>query len=88
MVSLAILTCVTGEPDVLRNTAASISPFLSQNLKWIIKFSDKSNEVFANSFSAENIEIKLLSTRLLLGSRGWRYYLARCNGDSFAPTKG
>lgn len=92
MVSLAILTCVTGEPDVLRNTAASISPFLSQNLKWIIKFSDKSNEVFANSFSAENIEIYRESDASLYDAMNQclnycqqDYYLVLGAGDTILP---
>ncbi|MBU3593080.1 hypothetical protein ICN42_03110 [Polynucleobacter sp. 71A-WALBACH] len=57
MTSIAILTCVTGEPAVLQNTAASISPFLSENIQWVIKFSDKTDVKFANSFSGENIKI-------------------------------
>ena len=92
MTSLAILTCVTGEPDALRKTADSISPFLSENLKWVIKFSDKSNEDFTNSFAGENIEIYRESDVSLYDAMNQclsycqqDYYLVLGAGDMILP---
>jgi hypothetical protein len=57
MTTLSILTCIIGEPESLRSTAASIAPFLSKNVEWIIKFSDKSDKAFINSFTGEFIKM-------------------------------
>lgn len=56
MTTLSIFTCVIGEPAVLRDTAASISPWLSQHINWIIKFSDKTSKQFVDGFSGAHIK--------------------------------
>ena len=92
MTSIAILTCVTGEPDVLRNTAASISPFLSENVQWIVKFSDKSDAAFANSFSGEYVKIYRESDTSLYDAMNQclnycqqDYYMVLGAGDTVLP---
>ena len=58
MTTISILTCVLGEPQALRATADSIQPYLSDRINWIIKFSDKSDKKFVESFSGEYITIQ------------------------------
>ena len=57
MISISILTCVIGEPQALRATANSIKPYLSDRVNWIIKFSDKSDKKFVESFAGKHINI-------------------------------
>jgi len=57
MTTVSIISCVIGEPEALRKTAESIKPFLSNQLNWIIKFSDASAKDFVESFKAPNINV-------------------------------
>jgi hypothetical protein len=55
MTTLSIFTCVIGEPPSLKNTAESIAPWLSDNINWIIKFSEKTDKNFINGFSGHYV---------------------------------
>lgn len=57
MTTLSILTCVLGSPPELKITADSIQPWLSDNLKWIIKFAEGVDSEFIKKFTGEHVEI-------------------------------
>lgn len=50
MPSLSIISCITGEPETLYKTAESIKSYLSEDINWIIKFSDKVDLNFIEGF--------------------------------------
>ena len=88
MTNISILTCVLGEPSNLHQTANSIGPWLSENLEWVIKFSDKTGEKFIENFNGPHIRhIKESDTSLydainqgLMGLNG-DYYFVLGAGD-------
>lgn len=92
MTTISILTCVLGEPQALRATADSIKPYLSDRINWIIKFSDKSDKKFVESFSGEYITIQQKSDSSLYDAMNQclaicqaDYYLVLGAGDTILP---
>lgn len=92
MTTLSIFTCVIGEPAVLRDTATSISPWLSEHINWIIKFSDKTSKQFVDGFSGAHIKIHqaadsslydALNQCLTLSQND--YYMVLGAGDKLIP---
>lgn len=92
MTTLSILTCVLGEPDVLRNTAKSIAPFLSDDVEWVIKFSKQSEKDFVDSFSGEHVKVYQDPDNSLYDAMnqclkycGSEYYIVLGAGDIILP---
>ncbi len=92
MTTISIITCVTGEPESLRKTAQSISPYLSQQLNWVIKFSDKSAESFIEGFKASYVAIYRQADSSLYEAMNQalelcnsEYYMVLGAGDALLP---
>lgn len=92
MTTISILTCVLGEPQALRVTADSIKPYLSDRINWIIKFSDKSDKKFVESFAGKHINIYQKKDSSLydalnqcLESCDGDYYIVLGAGDTILP---
>lgn len=92
MTTLSIFTCVIGEPPSLRDTANSISPWLSDNINWIIKFSDKTGKQYIDNFSGAHIKTYQASDSSLydalnqcLSLSESDYYMVLGAGDKLIP---
>lgn len=92
MTTLSIFTCVIGEPTSLRKTAESISPWLSENINWIIKFSDKTSKQFIDSFSGTHIKTHQAIDSSLYDAMNQclalsesDYYMVIGSGDTLMP---
>ncbi|MBU3616544.1 hypothetical protein [Polynucleobacter sp. JS-Polo-80-F4] len=92
MATLSIFTCVIGEPEALLNTANSIAPWLSNDVVWIIKFSEKTSKNFIANFSGKHIQVYQESDSSLYDALNQclkksltDYYMVLGAGDTILP---
>jgi hypothetical protein len=56
--SLSVLTCVLGKPEVLHATFSSLKPFLSPDFFWTLKFSSSTPDEFVSQFEHPFVTIR------------------------------